>query len=53
MTQKLKKADIFACSWSSLYIESSAIPRLNAFMKGFISSSYTDELWTMYEDIMT
>ena len=23
------------------------------FMKGFISSSYTDELWTIYEDIMT
>ena len=22
-------------------------------MKGFISSSYTDELWTIYEDIMT
>ena len=22
-------------------------------MKGFISFSYTDELWTIYEDIMT
>ena len=36
-----------------LHIESSVIPPLKAFMKGFISFSYTDELWTIYEDIMT
>ena len=29
---------------SFLLIESSVIPALKAFMKGFISSSYTDEL---------
>ena len=33
-------------------IESSVIPALKAFMNGFISSSYTDELWAIYEDIM-
>ena len=33
-------------------IESSVIPALKAFMKGFISSSHTDELWAIYEDIM-
>ena len=29
------------------------MPALKAFTKGFISSSYTDELWAIYEDIMT
>ena len=33
-------------------IESSVIPALKAFMKGFNSSSHTDELWAIYEDIM-
>ena len=49
MTQKLKKALIFACdcAFSSQYLH------WKLFMKGFISSSYTDELWTIYEDIMT
>ena len=53
MTQKLKKADFLLVAVSSLHTESSAKPPLKAIMKGFISSSYTDELWTMYEDIMT
>ena len=38
---------------SFLLIESSVIPVLKAFMEGFISSSYTDELWAIHEDIMT
>ena len=33
-------------------IEWSVIPAFKAFMKGFISSSHTDELWAIYEDIM-
>ena len=53
MTQKLKKAAVFLVTMSFLLIESSVIPALKAFMKGFISSSYTDELWAIYEDIMT
>ena len=53
MTQKLKKALVFACDCAFLHIESSVIAPLKAFMKGFISSSYTDELWAIYEDIMT
>ena len=38
---------------SFLLIGSSVIPALKAFMKGFISSSHTDELRAIYEDIMT
>ena len=54
MTQKLKKKLPFLLvTMSFLLIESSVIPALKAFMKGFISSSYTDELWAIYEDIMT
>ena len=53
MTQKLKKAAVFACNCVISFIESSVIPALKAFMKGFISSSYTDDLWAIYEDIMT
>ena len=41
---KLKKADFLLVIVSFLLIESSVIPALKAFMKGFISSSYTDEL---------
>ena len=52
MTQKLKNTDVFACN-CVIHIESSVIPPLKAVMKGFISSSYTDELWAIYEDIMT
>ena len=44
MTQKLKKADFLLVTVSFIHIESSVIPPLKAFMKGFISSSYTDEL---------
>ena len=53
MTQKLKKADFLLVIVSFLLIGSSVRPALKAFMKGFISSSYTDELWAIYEDIMT
>ena len=54
MTQKLKKKLTFLfVTVSFLLIESSVIPALKAFMEGFISSSYTDELWAIYEDIMT
>ena len=52
MTPKLKKTDIFACNVSFPLMESSVIPALKAFMKGFISSSHTHELWAIYEDIM-
>ena len=52
MAQKLKKGDFLLVIVSFLLIESSVIPALKAFMKGFISSSYTDELWPIYEDIM-
>ena len=54
MTQKLKKALIFACdcAFSSHRIKCNTSTE-SFFMKGFISSSYTDELWTIYEDIMT
>ena len=47
-----KKADFLLVIVSFLLIESSVISALKAFMKGFISSSYTDELWAIYEDIM-
>ena len=47
-----KKADFLLVFVSFLLIESSVIHALKAFMKGFISSSYTDELWAIYEDIM-
>ena len=53
MTQKLKKADVFACNCVISSLESSVIPPLKLLQKGFISSSYTDELWAIYEDIMT
>ena len=53
MTQKLKKLPFLLVTMSFLLIEPSVIPALKAFMKGFISSSYTDELWAIYEDIMT
>ena len=52
MTQKLKKLTFVLVIVSFLLIESSVIPALKAFMKGFISCSYTDELWAIYEDIM-
>ena len=38
---------------SFLHIESSVIHDLKALMKDIISSSYTDELWAIYENIMT
>ena len=54
MTQKLKKNLTFLLvRVSFLHIESSVIPPLKLLQKGFISSSYTDELWAIYEDIMT
>ena len=52
MTQKLKKLTFLLVIASFLLIESSVIAALKAFMKGFISSSYTDELWAIYEGIM-
>ena len=52
MTPKLKKADFLLVIVSFLLIESTVISALKAFMKGFISSSYTDELLAIYEDIM-
>ena len=39
-----KKLLFLVVTMSFLLIESSVIPALKAFMKGFISSSYTDEL---------
>ena len=48
-----KKLSFLLVTMSFLLIESSVTPALKAFMKGFISSSYTDELWAIYEDIMT
>ena len=39
-----KKLTFLVVIVSFLLIESSVIPALKAFMKGFISSSYTDEL---------
>ena len=51
--QNWKKLTFLLVTVHFLHIESSVIPPLKAFMKGFISSSYTDELWTIYEDIMT
>ena len=39
-----KKLSFLLVIVSFLLIESSVIPALKAFMKGFISSSYTDEL---------
>ena len=48
-----KKLPFLLVTVSFLLIESSVIPALKAFMKGFISSSYIDELWAIYEDIMT
>ena len=39
-----KKLSFLLVTVPFLYIESSVIPSLKAFMKGFISSSYTDEL---------
>ena len=47
-----KKVDFLLVIVSFLLIESSVIPALKAFMKGFISSYNTDELWAIYEDIM-
>ena len=53
MIQKLKKADVFACNCVISSHRIKCNTALKAFMKGFISSSYTDELWAIYEDIMT
>ena len=54
MTQKLKKPSFLFVTVPLLHIESCVITSTESFfMKGFISSSYTDELWTIYEDIMT
>ena len=50
--QNWKKADFLLVIVSFLLIESTVISALKAFMKGFISSSYTDELLAIYEDIM-
>ena len=47
-----KKMILLVVIVSFLLIESNVIPALKAFMKGLISSSYTDELWAIYEDIM-
>ena len=52
MTPKLKKLTFLLVIASFLLKESSVIAVLKAFMKGFISSSYTDELWAIYEGIM-
>ena len=51
--QNWKKLSFLLVSVSFLHIEWSVIRPLKAFMKDFISSSYTDELWAIYEDIMT
>ena len=53
MTQKLKKAAIFACNYVISPHRIKCNNCIESFMKGFISSSYTDELWAIYEDIMT
>ena len=53
MTQKLKKLTFLLVSVSFLHIESSVIHDLKALTKGVVSSSYTDELWAIYENIMT
>ena len=53
MTQNWKKLPFLLVTVSFLLIELSVKPALKAFMKGFISSSYTDELWAICEDIMT
>ena len=50
--QNWKKLTFLLLTVSFLHIESSVVPALKAFMKGFISSSYADELWATYEDIM-
>ena len=50
--QNWKKLTFLLFTVSFLHIESSVILALKAFMKGFISSSYTDELWATYEDVM-
>ena len=50
--QNGKKLTFLLVTVSSLHIESSVIPPLKAFMMGFISSSYTDELRAIYEDVM-
>ena len=53
MTQKLKKAAVFACNYviSPHRIKSNTC--IESFHEGFILASYTDELWAIYEDIMT
>ena len=48
-----KKLTFLLVSVLFLHIESSVIPPLQLLQKGFISSSYTDELWAIYDDIMT
>ena len=48
-----KKLPFLLVCVSFLHIESSVIPPLELLQKGFISSSYTDEVWAIYEDIMT
>ena len=48
-----KKLTFLLLIVSFLLIEWNVIPALRAFMKGLISSSYTDEVWVIYEDIMT
>ena len=48
-----KKLTLLLVSVSFLHIESSVIPPLKLLQNAFISSSYTDELWAIYEDIMT
>ena len=52
MTPKLKKPDIFACNCviSSHRIKCNTC--IESFYEGHISSSHTDELWAVYEDIM-
>ena len=53
MTQKLKKATVFACNYVISPHTIKCNTCIESFYEGFISSSYTDELWAIYEDIMT
>ena len=53
MTQKLKKAAVFACNYVISPHRIKCNTCIESFYEGLHFFFYTDELWAIYEDIMT
>ena len=53
MTQKLKKADVFAHNWVISSYRIMCNGSIESFLQAFISFSYTDKLGAIYGGIVT